>query len=139
MHLTGQLCRQPRLADPAHPRDQHKPTGAAVRGPPLLTQGIEVGLAAHQRRAGVELGRQLDRLGGDRDQGREVPGQVPDDDLKQALGPIEILQPRAPRSRNEIPARRSSSSSSRVALDSRIWPPCPSAQIRAARWTARPM
>ena len=62
-HLARQLRRQPRLAHPARARDQHEPAGAAARAPPLLAQRIELGLPARQRRAGVELGRQLDRVG----------------------------------------------------------------------------
>jgi hypothetical protein len=63
VQLEGQLRCQPRLAHPARASDQHEPAGAAVRAPPLLTEGIELGLAARQRRAGVELGRELDRVG----------------------------------------------------------------------------
>ena len=66
MHLAAQLRRQPRLAHPARASDQHEPAGAAARASPLLAQGIELGLPARQRRAGVQLGRELDRFGGRR-------------------------------------------------------------------------
>jgi hypothetical protein len=66
MHLAAQLRRQPRLAHPARASDQHEPASAAVRAPPLLTQAIDLGVPARQRRAGVQLGRELDRVGGRR-------------------------------------------------------------------------
>src|SRR5581483_9609080 len=45
-----------------------------------------------------------------------------------------------PRSRRRIPSRSCSSSSrsERVVSETRIWPPWPASQIRAARWTASP-
>ena len=63
MHLAGQLSRQPRLADSARARDQHKPSGAAMRAPPQLAQPLQLRLAARHRRRGVELGRHTDGLG----------------------------------------------------------------------------
>jgi hypothetical protein len=63
VHLAGQLSRQPRLAHPARARHHYELAGAGVRAPPPHAQGVELGLPAHQRRAGVELGRELDRRG----------------------------------------------------------------------------
>jgi hypothetical protein len=62
LHLAREFGRQPRLADPTHARDQHELTGTAVSAPPALAQPVEIGLAARQRRPGVELGRQPDPL-----------------------------------------------------------------------------
>jgi hypothetical protein len=62
VNLARERGRQPRLAHPTFPCDQHEPAAAAVRASPLLTQGVEVGLPAGQRRTGIERWWQLDRV-----------------------------------------------------------------------------
>ena len=73
-------------------------------------------------------------------QRRELAVQALDRQLVDAHRPIEVLELLRSEVEQLEPSRScsSSSSSDRVVSESRICPPWPASQIRAARWTASP-
>ena len=78
-NLGRQLGRETRLAHPARPHDQHQTAVAGARAAPVLAQQVQLDPASDQRRARVELGRELERPGG----GRAQPGVLAQDRLVQ--------------------------------------------------------
>ena len=95
----------------------------------------QLDVAAHER---ARLQRQVPRERIQGAQRPELPVQVGMHHLKQPLGPAQVAQPVLPRSTNPQCSGIASWSSSSVANDTTIWPPCATDINRAARFTAVP-
>src|SRR5436190_5041201 len=103
-----------------------------------LCERTEVGELALPADERGELGRQVRAMPPDRSEGWELRCQARAGKLVDVRRLVEVLEPKLPQVAQPQVGRQEVADHRRQRPETRTWPPCPDAAMRAARWTSRP-